>query len=349
MKRLYIESGSNNSNRYDNSCNAGRSAGEGEDFMTEKIREYNMNGSMIIGIDNGYGNTKTARRCFATALTKYDCEPVLSRNFIEYGGAYYVIGEGHKGFVAEKQTDDDNYILTLAAIAMELEARGMTEWLNCAKVHLAVGLPLKWVQSQRVSFKEYLLREKVVEFKYKKRIYKIEITGCTVMPQCYAAVTEKLRDFQGVTLLADIGNGTMNLMYLNNGKTMESKAWTEKMGVFQCFQKIRQEVQDNTGDNLMGDVIENILRSGEIDLPEPHAGYVKKAICNYVESIFQTLRDHEYNEKLMRIYFMGGGARLVEKYGNYNPDRTSFNHDIRANAKGYEYYCYMILRNKSRR
>ena len=32
-----------------------------EDFnMTEKIREYNMNGSLIIGVDAGYGNYKTA-------------------------------------------------------------------------------------------------------------------------------------------------------------------------------------------------------------------------------------------------------------------------------------------------
>ena len=32
-----------------------------------------------------------------------------------------------------------------------------------------------------------------------------------------------------------------------------------------------------------------------------------------------------------------------------NPDRTTFNHDIRANAKGYEYYCYMLLRHQNQR
>ena len=68
-----------------------------------------------------------------------------------------------------------------------------------------------------------------------------------------------------MTLLADIGNGTMNLMYLNNGRPMESKAWTEKLGVFQCFQKIHNMVQDKTGDNLMDDVIDNILRSGKMN------------------------------------------------------------------------------------
>ena len=92
----------------------GTDAGEREDFMTEKIREYSMNGALIIGVDNGYGNMKTARRCFKTAIAKYDSAPVLSRDYIEYDGGYYVIGEGRKGFVADKQTDDDNYMLTLA-------------------------------------------------------------------------------------------------------------------------------------------------------------------------------------------------------------------------------------------
>lgn len=158
---------------------------------------------------------------------------------------------------------------------------------------------------------------------------------------------------------------TEKIREYNNGRPMESKAWTEKLGVFQCFQKIHNMVQDKTGDNLMDDVIDNILRSGKIELPEPHASLVEKAICDYVEEIFQKLRDHEYNEKLMKTYFMGcqvpmapvwqrperqrrSGARLVEQFGNYNPDTTIFNHDIRANAKGYEYYCYMLLRHQSK-
>ena len=79
---------------------------------------------------------------------------------------------------------------------------------------------------------------------------------------------------------------TEKIREYNNGRPMESKAWTEKLGVFQCFQKIHNMVQDKTGDNLMDDVIDNILRSGKIELPEPHASLVEKAICDYVEEIF---------------------------------------------------------------
>ena len=327
----------------------GTDAGEREDYMTEKIREYSMNGALIIGVDNGYGNMKTARRCFKTAIAKYDSAPVLSRDYIEYDGGYYVIGEGRKGFVADKQTDDDNYVLTLVAIVKELEARGMTDSVNRARIHLAVGLPLKWVQAQRDTFRDYMMKERIVKVGYKDRTYEMEFTGCTVMPQCYSAVAENLKDFKGMNLLVDIGNGTMNLMYLNNGRPMESKSWTEKLGVYQCEKAILNKVRDNTGTELMHEVIENFLRTGETDIAQPYAGLMVEAAKEYAVQIFQKLRDYEYNEQMMRLYVMGGGARIVEAFGEYDMDRVTFDHDIRANAKGYEYYCYMILKHQQRK
>lgn len=39
------------------------------------IREYNMNGTLILGIDHGYGNIKTAHRVFPTALIKSEKAP----------------------------------------------------------------------------------------------------------------------------------------------------------------------------------------------------------------------------------------------------------------------------------
>ena len=47
-----------------------------------EIREYNMNGTIILGVDNGYGNVKTAHRVFPTGIIKCDSEPVLSKEYI---------------------------------------------------------------------------------------------------------------------------------------------------------------------------------------------------------------------------------------------------------------------------
>ena len=71
---------------------------------------------IVIGIDHGYGNIKTASSCFRTSVKAYDTEPTFTGNMLVYNGRYYIIGEGHKEFIPEKQNDDDYYILTLAAV-----------------------------------------------------------------------------------------------------------------------------------------------------------------------------------------------------------------------------------------
>ncbi len=50
-------------------------------------------------------------------------EPIFQNNLLVYNGMYYQIGEEHKEFCAEKTQDDDYYVLTLAAIAKELEGK----------------------------------------------------------------------------------------------------------------------------------------------------------------------------------------------------------------------------------
>ena len=57
----------------------------------------------------------------------------------------------------------------------------------------------------------------------------------------------------------------------------------------------------------------------------------------HVAGIFQRLREHEYNPKLMRLYVLGGGSCLIRNFGVYDETRVTFNDDICATAKGYEY------------
>ena len=79
----------------------------------------NNTAPIIIGIDHGYGNIKTAHCCFKTGVAAYNKEPTFKSNLLIYEGKYYLIGEEHKEFVSDKMTDIDYYILTLAAIARE--------------------------------------------------------------------------------------------------------------------------------------------------------------------------------------------------------------------------------------
>ena len=110
---------------------------------------YLNNNPIIIGIEHGYGNIKTAHTCFRTGVTVHDRESTFKNDLLIYEGRYYTIGEGHKEFAADKMTDSDYYILTLAAIGRELNIRH----LSSARVHLAAGLPLTWVSEQKDAFR----------------------------------------------------------------------------------------------------------------------------------------------------------------------------------------------------
>lgn len=87
--------------------------------------------TFIIGIDSGYGNIKTANCCFPASVAAYDTEPVFKDNMLVYGNRFYLIGEGHKEFLADKTRDNDYYVLALAAIAREMNIfRSLTSSLN---------------------------------------------------------------------------------------------------------------------------------------------------------------------------------------------------------------------------
>ena len=114
------------------------------------MKDLIFDGKLVIGIDHGYGNMKTRNEVFKSGVKAYDEEPAIATNVLQLDGMYYVIGESHKVFIANKDGDNDYYILTLAAVAKELELRG----LRSADVILAVGLPLHWMTKQKDSFRD---------------------------------------------------------------------------------------------------------------------------------------------------------------------------------------------------
>ncbi len=54
-----------------------------------------INTKIIIGLDHGYGNMKTAHRVSRTGVEYFEEEPIVSINYIKHKDKYYVIGENH--------------------------------------------------------------------------------------------------------------------------------------------------------------------------------------------------------------------------------------------------------------
>ncbi len=294
------------------------------------MRKYNE--IYIIGIDHGYGNIKTANSCFPTGVMKSDTEPTFITDLLIYDGIYYSISVGHKEFFADKFKDNDYYVLTLAAIARELRQEKVTT----AKVHLAVGLPITWVSAQKQKFKDYLMKNKEVEFEFRKIEYHIEIVGVDVFPQGFAAAIDNLGEFKGVNMLCDIGNGTMNLLRIVNKRPDAQNMYTEKYGTLQCTLAIREAMMKTHHTTLDENIIIEILRKGEADIDEEYLDTVIDVAREYTDGIFRRLREREYDPKIMKLYVVGGGGCLIKNFADYDKERVIFNEDICATAKGYE-------------
>ena len=290
------------------------------------------NRPVVIGLDHGFGNVKTAHSCFKAGVTAHANEPTFKNELLIYDGRYYTIGDEHKEFVAYKVMDMDYYILTLAAVARELRFRG----LSSARVFLAAGLPLTWVSEQRDSFKAYLLQKHIVDFTYRGATHHIEFAGAEIYPQGFSAVADRLHEFRGVNMLCDIGNGTMNVMYIRNGKPDATRCFTEKYGVQQCMIVVRERLMQKFGAVVDDGVIEDVLRFGKADIGERYLTVIHEYAKEYTGGILKRLRDHEYNPDLMRLYVMGGGSCLIKNFAEFDQTRVTINSDVCATAKGYE-------------
>jgi len=299
------------------------------------MQEYRYRDSLVIGVDHGYGNMKTAHRVFPASVTE---DPQYGASVLTYEGKSY---GRHKDFRISKTLDPDYYLLTLAALAEELRIRGKHE----ENVFLAAGLPLHWVKEQREEFRTYLLQNREVRFVYREEAFRITLTGVEIFPQGFAAIASDLRNMQGLNMLADIGNGTMNVMLINNGKPVEGGFFTEQFGTWQCMKLARNELVRTCGRVIPDMVIENVIRDGIADISEEVLDAIRKVASEYVRRVFAKLRDYGYDPELMKLYIVGGGQCLVSNFGQglYDPKRTVLIHDICATAKGYEALAYGSL------
>lgn len=304
-------------------------------------------GSLILGIDHGYGNMKTRNTVFKSGVITSESMPTFGTDVIEYDNKFYLIGEGHKTFISNKSMDEDFYILTLAAIAKELTIRGLRN-MNM-NVILAVGLPITWIQSQKEEFINYLKKNEHLDFKYRDTRFVVNIRDVLLFPQGFAGVTSIMDRFTGSNILADIGNGTMNTVYINNCKPRPDKYYTDKLGVNTCVLQIRNALLAACGSVPNDELIEDYLITGKAEVSERYLAIMEREAQKYVKDVFSKLVEYEYNPELMKLYFIGGGGSIIRHFGDYDPERVEIITDICATAKGYENTAYSCLMINARR
>lgn len=92
------------------------------DMVDEEKMDYSN--VKIIGIDHGWPMMKNVSHVFTAGDGEIKTEPVIYENLLEYEGRFFRVGGERLTVKSTKITDENYYILTLAAVAKELERRG---------------------------------------------------------------------------------------------------------------------------------------------------------------------------------------------------------------------------------
>ena len=143
---------------------------------------------------------------------------------LAFQGNYYTI-QGKELSAVNNHIKSDSYeyyLLTLAVIGMEFEKRGVMPGANRIHVRLGCGLPQKWYDRQKDSFKQMLLKNRELSFGFNGKSYNIAIDNVSVFMQGFAAlpVLNLAIDKKGYVVLVDIGGETVDLMISENYKLM---------------------------------------------------------------------------------------------------------------------------------
>ncbi len=96
----------------------------------------------------------------------------------------------------------------------------------------------------------------------------MEIKDAVILPQGYAAIIENLKDMKGDNMLADIGNGTINILRVRNGMVIEDSFKTELLGVNECVKEILKYLKDRTHTNVDEYVALEFIKTGQSSISE---------------------------------------------------------------------------------
>ena len=300
---------------------------------------------VIIGVDHGNAAVKTRNASFPNGIAEYDFEPYTNQNVLEYGGKYYVCGSGRLPLLKDKTTGNHFYLLTLAAVAKELDHRATG---TSADIILAAGLPLTGFGLHKERFKRYLLRGKPECFLFEGRTYEITIRDVLLYPQGYAAILPNMRLLgdEPSVILCDIGGWTVDVMRLDNGIPDAASCRSLELGMIRCFDEIAEQVRRNTGKSLTPAQIESALKGAACSIDGAAKTMITGQGRRYALRLLSVISESGFDPTAMPVIFLGGGAGFMKRH--IAPEdglcRAIIMDSVSANAIGYEHAAQNALK-----
>ena len=295
-----------------------------------------MGETEVIGVDVGNGLTKTATQEFVSSVKDFgETKPALTDKLVMYDGKYYVVGGDRTKTKTDQKNDNTSFILALAGIGAELNARG----IGNTNVILSEGLPLeRCIQENRVKDESYYKKGETIYFEYEDVPHEIKMEDVLVNPQCVSGIIDLLAEGQlaDLCIVVDIGSWTMDILPIENGKPQGAKVKSTLDGIIKCFIACNDEIRRRHSIDILELQIQQIMMGNPSTLPPDYTRIIETEIKKWVKNIADTLIENNYNIKVLPVVFMGGGAQVIKHFGKEFFPYAKYITDIHANAIGYE-------------
>ena len=294
---------------------------------------------MLIAIDHGNKSVKLPREDpFVSGLVESEVVP-FGKDVLKYRGRYYQLSDYRIPYHRDKTEDERFFVLTLFAIAREINSAGRYT-SGTIQVQLAVGLPPAHFGAQHQAFTSYFLGRGPVSFVYRQKSYTILINDVACFPQSYAAAVTILPTLQNEprALVLDIGGFTADYLQLRNGEGNLAVCDSLESGVISLYNKIISKVNSEHDMLLDEEEIDAILLKQKEPSAPDIGRIVERQAQNFVNDLFSTLRERGLELKTGKVVFVGGGSILLRRQilSSGKIGSALFVKDVRANAKGYE-------------
>ncbi len=301
---------------------------------------------MLISIDHGNKLIKTLHHApFTSGLLVNDAPP-FGGETLQYEGKYYTLSEKRIPYHRDKTVDERFFVLTLFAIAYEIEAAGSYSQ-NVMRIQLAVGLPPAHYGAQYEAFTKYFTDRSIVKFTFKNRTYSIYIDKALCFPQSYAAASTVLSSIRTIpkALVLDLGGFTADYLRIQNGAGDLSVCDSLESGIISFYNKVISRVNAEQDMLLEEAEIDAILEGRTVHVPPAVVSSVEQLAQEFINDLFSMLRERGLELKSGVVVFVGGGSirlrRQIEASGKVG--QSLFVEDIKANVQGFEkLYQYAI-------
>jgi plasmid segregation protein ParM len=158
-------------------------------------------------------------------------------------------------------------------------------------------------------------------------------------------VVDKLPTFAKKTLIVDVGSWTVDMMPVINKSPDESNCITIPKGLITCMRSINEQCVRQLNGEVDESEIQNIMRYVRSDIDNEYYEIIRTEIEDFVEKVFNSIREYGYNLKTTPIVFVGGGAVVMKNFAKYDGKNISYILDIKANARGYEQLATIGLKS----